>query len=199
MATSKGRFGFFGSKDDKAPKAPSPHAATAVRSYSASFGALQESVTLDPSRAYEIKLGEALSGDVVIPADITAQNVSSEGKPAVRLAGGAPDATSNGRTAGFSVRVPDELETSASGRRVRVEVVAKASGGSGKFFTAYSTCDVGNSGWLPHTAGVTAEAHVFEWDVPVMDKGNGDYVGVLPAPNSSIEISSIRVWVISSR
>jgi len=196
MATSKGRFGFFGSKSDKTPAA-SPHGAPAPVSFAASFGAVQESVSLDPSRAYEVKFGGALGGDIVIPAEITAQNVSSQGKAAVRIAGGAPDATPSGRTAGFSVRVPDELEASASGRRVRVEVVARASTGSGDFFTAYSTCDVGNSGWQAHTAGVAAEAHVFEWDVPIMDKGNGDFVGILPAPNSSIEISSIRVEVIA--
>jgi hypothetical protein len=98
-----------------------------------------------------------------------------------RLTNGRADAGSTGPTGGYSVRLPDGIEAAASGRRVVVAIVARAANGDeSRFALAYSTNDVGNSRWRWFTVGPQWSVCQFEYDVPRMNKGNGDYVGVLP-------------------
>ena len=61
---------------------------------------------------------------------------------------------------------------------------------------AYSTNEVGNTGWRKFSVGQQYEAKSFEWDVPTMKKGLGDYVGILPAPDLGVEISMLTVEAI---
>src|SRR5208337_2273271 len=69
---------------------------------------------------------------------------TTDGRVVLRLAGGDAGAPSNGPTGGYSIRVPDELERAASGRPIRVRVVARAtdSAPSTRLAVAYSTNDV---------------------------------------------------------
>ncbi len=99
----------------------------------------------------------------------------------IRLANGKTDAASRGTTDGYSIRLPDAIEAAASGHHVSVNVVARAAGGArSRFALAYSTNDVGNSGWRWQEAGPEWSIFSMEYDVPVMKKGNGDFVGILP-------------------
>ena len=89
------------------------------------------------------------------------------------------------------------MEAAASGKRVRVSVNARAArANTADFSVAYSTNEVGNSGWRKFTAGNQFEIKSFEFDVPPMREGKGDFVGVLPAPGSGVEIESLKVEVI---
>jgi CBS-domain-containing membrane protein len=99
----------------------------------------------------------------------------------ISLAGGKSDAVANGPTGGYSIRLPDTLETAASGRRVAVKVVARAAGGArSRFALAYSTNEVGNSGWRWNTVGPEWSVVAMTFGVPVMKEGRGDFVGILP-------------------
>lgn len=133
------------------------------------------------------------------PQGIHAERVEVRGRVALRLWGGDLGAPSSGRTGGYSIPLPDSFEAAVSGKRVRVTVFARAAGGSGSadFSLAYSTNDVGNSGWRVLRAGQSFEAKGFEWDVPEMEKGNGDFVGVLPAPGAGVEIAALMVEAIA--
>jgi hypothetical protein len=98
-----------------------------------------------------------------------------------RLIGGDPAATPGGLTGGFTIRVPDAFEHEVSERRVRVQVLARAlGGGSTRMAVAYSTADVGNSGWRWFDVANHWAVYELVWDVPKMVNGNGDYVGLLP-------------------
>lgn len=100
----------------------------------------------------------------------------------VTLAKGNPQAASSGQTGGYSIHLPDQVEAAASGHHIAVSVIARASGGDqSRFAVAYSTNEVGNSGWCWFNAGAEWSIHTMEYDVPVMKEGRGDFVGILSA------------------
>src|SRR5262245_41224780 len=120
---------------------------------------------------------------------------TADGKTVLCLFGGDPGAESQGRTGGFSISLPDRIEVAASGKRVRVS--ARAAGAStAEFSVAYSTNEVGNSGWHEFTAGNRFEIKSFEFDVPPMREGRGDFVGILPVPGPAVEVETLKVEVI---
>ena len=116
----------------------------------------------------------------------------------MRLSGGDPAALSSGRTGGLSIRVPDAFEATVSSKRVKVEVVARSSNAKpARFSLAYSTAEVGNSGWRAFVASPWFETHSFEWNVPQMKDGHGDFVGILPQTGSTLYVKSLRVEVVA--
>jgi hypothetical protein len=139
--------------------------------------------------------GDPLSGVHVPPGLTAARFMTGAGQPAVRLGSGNREAKSTGWTEGFSIRVPDDFERSASGNRVKITVVARAADGTGqaRFAAAYSTCDVGNSGWQWFDCGAEWKKHDFEFDVPTMVDGNGDFIGILPSPGGAPDIEVVFV------
>ena len=118
-----------------------------------------------------------------IAAGMICSNYTDErsGTGYISLANGKTNATSHGMTEGYSIRLPDTIEAAASRNRVSVNVVARAAGSAqSRFALAYSTNEVGNSGWRWQDAGPEWSVFTMEYDVPVMKKGNGDFVGILP-------------------
>lgn len=125
--------------------------------------------------------------------------IDENGAPYLAIADGRADAGSGGETGGWSIRVPDEVEAAASGNRVIVTTIARATGGGqSKFALAYSTAEVGNSGWRWFTAGPEWSMHAMEYAVPPMIKGNGDFVGVLAEPEGKpgVEFCCVAVKVV---
>jgi hypothetical protein len=115
------------------------------------------------------------------------------------LAHGDAAAPPNGSTGGYSVRVPDAVESAASGNRVIVRVTARTAGdGGGRFALAYSTNEVGNSGWRWFTTGPDWATYTLQYDVAPMIMGNGDYIGILPQPAGEfgVDLGCISVEVV---
>jgi len=117
----------------------------------------------------------------------------------VRLANGSATAFAGGKTNGYSIRVPDALEIAASGKNVAVDVVARAAEAAGsRFAIAYSTNEVGNSGWRWSDAGSEWSTFGMKFQVPPMKSGNGDFVGLLAdvegRPGVDICAMSVRVF-----
>lgn len=115
--------------------------------------------------------------------------------------GGDPNAPSAGSIGGISVRLPDEIEQRASGKTVRVAAALRSqSPAPTAFCLAYSTNEVGNSGWRRFMADDELSLYSFEYAVPPMRKGNSDFVGILPDPDGhdrAIEIAYVTVDVIN--
>jgi hypothetical protein len=132
---------------------------------------------------------------------IAAVEIDETGATHLTLANGDAKAASSGTTGGYGLRVPDELERAASGRRAIVRAIARAAGGGqARFALAYSTSEVGNSGWRWFAAGPDWSAYAMEFAVPPMIKGNGDYVGILPGPRGEpgVEVSCLSVEVVEA-
>ena len=113
---------------------------------------------------------------------ICSSHVGTNGEAGyITLANGNPKALPSGTTGGCSIRLPDQVEAAASGHHITVRIIARASGSDQSHFAvAYSTNEVGNSGWRKFTAGPEWSIHTMEYDVPVMKEGRGDFIGILP-------------------
>lgn len=123
-----------------------------------------------------------------------------DGVPVVRLSGVDPVSSPGGRP-GIYLPIPVPFEQAASGRTVRVDVIARsaASNPSPAFAVSYSTADVGNSGWKPFALTDKLTRYSFTYDVPQMKKGQGDFIGFLAHPadaQGAVEISEISAEVL---
>lgn len=117
-----------------------------------------------------------------------------------RVCNDDPAAQSAGRTGGWSIRVPDSLEAAAGGKAVTVSICARAANGgpSAEFSGAYSTNEVGNSGWQRFVAGPGWQLFSFCYNVNPMVNGKGDFIGILPAPagEPGIDIGFVTAQVV---
>jgi hypothetical protein len=135
------------------------------------------------------------------PAKIAVVPVVAGSVPEVRLFGVQSNAASQG-TPGIWIRVPDEFERAASGQSVRVTVAARRAEGApnSSFSVAYSTGEVGNSGWRRFTVGDRLESYSFVYDVSPMVKGLQDYIGILPDPegtDGAVQVAQITAEVFA--
>lgn len=129
--------------------------------------------------------------DALVPPGMTARQTGK----GVLLAGASPDALSSGVPGGYSIQVPNAIEAAASGKRVRVTVTACSRGKTPTAFAvAYSTNEVGNSGWNEFTASDKRTDFAFEYDVSPMVYGNGDFVSVRAV--AALELRALKVEVI---
>ncbi|NBC14798.1 MAG: SUMF1/EgtB/PvdO family nonheme iron enzyme [Gammaproteobacteria bacterium] len=101
---------------------------------------------------------------------------------------------SGGHTAGAFFTLSGDAEAEASGKTVRVEVEVEVRGSEGQVLAvAYSTADVGNSGWQEFTLSGRREWVSFDYAVNPMREGNNDYIGLLPAEGESVRLHRLHV------
>jgi len=114
-------------------------------------------------------------------------NTIAEHSQGLLITSAVVDALSGGTTQGVYTVLSTEYEKAFSGQHVIVTVVARQAdeNGTEKFAVAYSTNEVGNSGWRYFDAGNNFESYSFEYDVPVMNKGYSDFVGIWPDVSGS--------------
>lgn len=128
------------------------------------------------------------------PAELTVDHQLPTG-PA-QLSGNVEGLASSGAP-GIYLTVPDEVELAASGREVVIAVMARVST-PGAIDIAYSTSEVGNSGWQRFELGTDYERIEMRYTVPEMVRGNKDYLGFRPDPMGTgqvLEISTIDISV----
>ena len=128
-------------------------------------------------------------------ASVAPVQVAAGTTPLVQLSGVQSNAPSQGLP-GIYLRLPDQFEKAASAHKVRVTVFARhaADAPNTSFAVAYSTNEVGNSGWQKFTLRDQLSGYSFTFAVPAMVKGLGDYIGILPDPTGakgSVEIAGI--------
>ena len=118
----------------------------------------------------------APAGYAATPADIF-----------VQLSGHAANASSGGKP-GIWLQVPDSIEKAASGNVIIVDALVRMATGGGPIGLAYSTNEVGNSGWRTQEAGTEFKTVSFTYQVPPMKNGGGDYIGILPDPENTHQV-----------
>lgn len=153
-----------------------------------------------PMAQFTLVFGRDDLSCVQVPAEINVQMVPrAGGRLAARLSGGRPDAYSAGKTQGYSICLPEAFEQAASGRMVRISLCVRSASGlnAAEFRAAYSTNEVGNSGWHRFEAGRRWQTFSFDYDVKPLQNGNGDFIGILPggADAPAIDISYITAEV----
>lgn len=143
---------------------------------------------------YVVRLGRAEAETLQVPDGISVERRGD----ALVASGSVSEPSSAGRTAGLSLRLPDSLELAASGRTVRVSLLAAAADGAAVAI-AYSTSEVGNSGWRTLTLSATPAVVSFDYAVPQGKPRGGDYVGILPDPQAtgqSVTLYGLSVEVV---
>jgi hypothetical protein len=105
----------------------------------------------------------------------------SEEKGGIVMTGYVAEPISTGRTNGVNIEIDSDTEAKASGRRMTVTLTVKSADGTAQpFAAAYSTADVGNSGWRELEAGEAFSDVSFSYDVPERSAPGKDYLGILP-------------------
>jgi hypothetical protein len=136
------------------------------------------------------------SADINIPRGVSYTTTNVGGATVAEISRVPENAVSTSKTGGVSIRVPVEVEARASGGSVRVVVRAYAQQGGSSFGVAYSTNDVGNSGWLQFPLTEIPTDYVLVYAVPRMNGGNGDYLGFRSYGAASVHIVGFRVEAI---
>ena len=112
------------------------------------------------------------------------------------LTGHIPDASAQSQTGGVSVRIDPPHETAFAGRRIEVTLRARSRDGAAGFSAVYSTNDVGNSGWRPLPLTSEFAPQFFSYNVPPMQRGASDFIGIMPPTTGSVEIERVDVRII---
>jgi hypothetical protein len=138
-----------------------------------------------------------LSADNIFVPEGVFYTVSTVGEQAAAEIAAVPeDATSTWRTGGVGVRLSDAFESEASGKRIRVTVRAAAPDANAQLGVAYSTAEAGNSGWQQFTLTPTPSDYAFEYDVPALIEGKGDFLGFRSYGDSRVQVLGFRTEVI---
>lgn len=117
---------------------------------------------------------------------------------AVRLSGHVPGLYSTGTTGGALIRLDDEFEADAAAKTVRVFVTLSGTEGA-RAAVAYSTNDLGNSGWHFFTLTAVPTTHSFDYAVPPLAHGNGDFLGIDPDPDRAghaIHVHAVLIEIL---
>jgi hypothetical protein len=120
---------------------------------------------------------QVAEADLNVPNGVIYSMTAVQGVDVAQI-GGVPEAASPAaRTGGVSVKLPDAFESEASGARVQIMVRASAAEDGAMLGVAYSTNDVGNSGWQRFRLTTQPRDYVFAYNVSELHAGNGDYLG----------------------
>lgn len=98
-----------------------------------------------------------------------------------------------GKTAGASIAIDSDCEKLVSGNTIELTFSAR-SAASTKLKAAYSTNEVGNSGWRTFEVTPQFETYKFEYHVPNLKSGGSDFVGFLPEAGT-VEIKNIALTI----
>lgn len=131
---------------------------------------------------------EANAEQLIVPE---ALNVVYNSDSTVSISGVVDNPLPGGQTNGVAFVVSPEDEEDASGNTVTVSVKASGSPGA-QMLVAYSTAQVGNSGWQTFDLTGSMQDYSFEYDVPALTEANNDYIGIIPV-GGDIRVASVSV------
>ncbi len=156
-------------------------------------------VAADPEPADSDAIAINLVADVPPEFQARAPYTVSSGGPngGVVLSGFVPDAASSGRPGIFAI-VPEAVEEAASGSRVEIAATLFSATPT-QALIAYSTNEVGNSGWQSISATPQGARSAFVYNVSELNAGRGDFVGILPDPENTgqtVEVTDITITIL---
>lgn len=105
-----------------------------------------------------------------------------------------------GATQGTYTQVPQDVESKVSGKKIKISVVAKkGSTSSSSFAVAYSTAQVGNSGWHKFFPSSEYDVYSFEYTVPKMKTPNFDYIAIwgdTTGKGNGVSIKEVAIEIV---
>ena len=169
-------------------------------------GAEDTTETEAPAPAPAAPPAEGFEADIVILPD--AQTVETMVVPAgltvtpgegdiITIAGTSANEISHGVTGGAAFVLGPELENQIGGHVINLRILAKSDGATG-FKVAYSTNEVGNSGWNEFSLTDSFEEYAVEFAVGAVKDGRNDYVGFVPV-GGDMSIAAVGIDVLRER
>ena len=148
--------------------------------YQAENAIPQASFASTPEGGYVLTAQDFPQGTMFVPEGLS---VSRE-DAALRLSGNFEGASPGGRTGGVSFALPEEIERQVSGKTATITIVG-TSEKQAAISAAYSTNEVGNSGWHRLDVGRDADGLSFTYRIPPAANYLGDFIGILPDPEET--------------
>lgn len=134
--------------------------------------------------------------DIKVPRGVSYAQATVHGVVAADISGVPEDAVSGGQTGGVAVRLPDSFENQASGAQIRVTVRALSSDDGAVMGVAYSTNEVGNSGWQRFALTSEPTNYVFGYVVPPKQSGLGDFLAFRSYGAGHVQIIGFKTEVV---
>lgn len=131
-----------------------------------------------------------------VPEGVLYQLATVGGATVAQISGVPDAALSAGLTDGVSIKLPEGVEQQASGARVQIVVRASSSSDDGLLGVAYSTNDVGNSGWQRFRLSTRPRDYVFTYSAPLLQEGGGDYIGFRSYGDGTVYVWGYHVEMI---
>jgi len=139
---------------------------------------------------------DVVAEDINVPAGVTFNAVEVEGTRVMEISGVGAAAASTQKTGGVSVRMSDDFENSVSGNTLLVTVRAYSEQPGARLGLAYSTNDVGNSGWRDFALTTAPADYHFIYNVPTKEAGLGDFLGFRSYDNQTVRVVGFDTTVI---
>lgn len=122
----------------------------------------------------------------------------------LRVTSSAEAPPSGGSTGGVFLQLPSAIEQAVSGRSIEVTIEAEplAANSAEQFAVAYSTSDVGNSGWQKFDITQEDRVFAFQYDVPRHPRGqtpSQDFLGIWADTASSgagVMIKNVSIQIV---
>jgi hypothetical protein len=134
--------------------------------------------------------------DINVPQGVSYTPSDVGGARVVEIAGVPDNAVTTQKTGGVSVRMRDDFENQASGRQILITARAYAAQDGARLGMAYSTNDVGNSGWYEFELTRTPADYHFVYNVPAKRAGGGDFLGFRSYGDSAVQVVGFRTAVL---
>jgi cytochrome c2 len=115
----------------------------------------------------------------------------------VAVLSGVAALASPGYRPGIFLTIGEKREAELSGELLTVTVIARSAPTDPEprvFSVSYSTADVGNSGWHLFPLSREFQAYSFSYRVPSMERGQRDFIGILPdseGRGGTVEVAAI--------
>ncbi len=141
---------------------------------------------------------DIVTEDINVPPGVIFNPVAVDGTRVLEISAVPAEAPPTQKTGGVSVRMSDDFENRASGNQLPVTVRAYSEQPSAHLGVAYSTNEVGNSGWREFPLTTEAADYEFVYNVAPKQAGLGDFLAFRSYDSQTIRVVGFRVTVLTS-
>lgn len=139
---------------------------------------------------------DVVAEDINVPAGVVFNPVEIDGARVMEISGVPAGAVTTQKTGGVSVRMSADFENRVSGNQLLITVRAYSEQSGARLGVAYSTNDVGNSGWREVPLTTTPTDYYVLYNVPTKQAGAGDFLGFRSYENQTVRIVGFQTLVI---
>lgn len=139
---------------------------------------------------------DVVTEDINVPQGVTFNPVEIDGARVMEIAGVPATATSAQKTGGVSIRMSDDFENRVSGNQLLVTVRAYSEQAGARLGIAYSTNDVGNSGWREFPLTSAPADYQIVYNVPAKQAGLGDFLGLRSYESQTVRVVGYQVTAL---